>query len=160
MTAARSMGSLARFTVLDGYRGKWSDYWFRLVEFSALPNDLVIAATEIGHLAALNPEKTVVDLSGLNETEFAHQGFSADFLFQRYRPDLIYMPHPDYRPMLEEITHNPHFTEHYDYFSAHEINVAMGVALWRESRYYPAMRAIVEMKGDASDVDAVHPTSP
>jgi hypothetical protein len=139
-------GSLARFTVLDGYKSKWSDYWFRLDEFSALPNDFVIAATEIGHLAAMNPEKTVVDLSGLNETEFAHEGFSAGLLFEEYRPDLIYMPHPDYRPMIEEITDTPYFVEHYDYFPAQEINVAMGVALWRESKYYPAMRGIVEIE--------------
>lgn len=142
-----SKTDLAHFTVLDSYKSKWRDYWFRLDEFSELPNDLVIAATEVGHLAAMNPEKVIVDLSGLNETDFAHQRFSADLLFRKYQPDLIYMPHPNYNQMIDQIADNQYFSNHYDYFSAQELNVAMGLALRRDSKYYPAMLEIVENGG-------------
>ncbi len=153
LSISRNMGSghfkssLAHFTVLNSYKSTWYARWFCLDEFSTLPNDLVIATTEVGHPAALNPDKTIVDLAGLNETDFAHKGFSADLLFQKYQPDLIYMPDPLYEQMIEQISGNPYFIEHYDYFSAQELDVRMGVALRRDSKYYSAMREIAENRG-------------
>ncbi len=149
VSVARGLGSqfyrddFLNFDVRDTYLKRGSTYWFRLDEFSLLPDDLVMATTEVGMPAAMNPHKTIVDLTGLNETTFARYGFSPDYLFQEYRPDLIYMPHPHYQRVIEQISNHPHFIAHYEYFPAATLGVEMGVALDRDSRYYPEMRALV-----------------
>ena len=108
-----------------------------------------MATTEVGIPAAMNPQKIIVDLSGLNETNFVRNGFSADYLFQNYQPDLIYMPHPHYQRTIEQISGHPHFVQSYEYFPASVLGVEMGVALKRDSRYHSEMRAIV--KGGLND---------
>lgn len=142
-------GQFLHFDILDDYRRRGYTYWFRLDAFSALPDDLVMATTEVGIPAAMNPQKTIVDLSGLNETNFVRNGFSADYLFQNYQPDLIYMPHPHYQRTIEQISGHPHFVQSYEYFPASVLGVKMGVALKRDSRYHSEMRAIV--KGRLND---------
>ena len=82
-------GNFLNFDVVKDYRNRGSSYWFRLDQFSRLPDDLVMATTEVGLPAALNPGKTIVDLAGLNETAFAHRGFSPFHLFEKYRPDAL-----------------------------------------------------------------------
>ena len=136
-------GNLLNFDIFDNYEKRLSAYWFGLDAFSRLPDDLVIATTEVGRPAAMNPEKRIVDLTGLNETGFAHAGFSADRLFQTCRPDLIYMPHPHYRGMIEQIANHPHFVEHYAHFPASTLGAVMGVALRRDSEYFSLMHDIV-----------------
>jgi len=69
-----SQSYFAKYTVLDHY-SLMEDVWFGLDEFSALPNDLTIATTEVGLPAAMNPEKTIVDLTGLNENGLRSPGF-------------------------------------------------------------------------------------
>ncbi len=142
-------GNLLNFDIFDSYKKRLSTYWFGLDAFSRLPDDLVIVTTEVGRPAAMNPEKRIVDLTGLNEARFAHAGFSADRLFQTYRPDLIYMPHPHYKGMIEQIANHPHFVEHYEHFSASALGAVMGVALWRDSEYFSRMHDIV--KGRITD---------
>ena len=145
-------GNLVEFDILDTYKKRWQTYWFGLDGFSRLPDDLVLATTEIGLPAAMNPRKTIVDLSGLNETAFAHHGFSADHLFQTYCPDLIYLPHPHYTRIIEQIINSPFFIQYYEHFPALELGTEMGVALWRGSRYYPEMRAVLDRGASGSRV--------
>lgn len=134
------------FDQLAEYRSYWQDLWFRLDRFSALPDDLVLATTEIGHVAALNPRKVVIDMAGLNESQFAKRPFSATALIEQYAPDLIYMPHPGYRSMNRDLISNPLFIKGYDYIPAASLgpNVKLGIALRRQSKYYPQMRAIID----------------
>ena len=149
LTVSRGVGSrvyrenLLNFDIYANYRERLSAYWFRLDAFSRLPDDLVIATTEVGCPAAMNPEKQIVDLTGLNERAFAQEGFSADRLFETYRPDLIYMPNPHYRGMIEQIANHPHFVENYAHFPASALGAAMGIALRRESGYFPLMHDII-----------------
>ncbi|MDE2887845.1 MAG: hypothetical protein OXR72_06490 [Gemmatimonadota bacterium] len=149
LTVSRGVGSrvyrgnLLNFDIYANYRERLSAYWFRLDVFSRLPDDLVIATTEVGCPAAMNPDKQIVDLTGLNETDFAHEGFSADRLFETYRPDLIYMPNPHYRGMIAQIANHPHFVENYAHFPASALGAAMGIALRRESGHYPQMHDII-----------------
>ena len=120
-------------------------YLYRLDEFSSLPNNLVMATTEVGYPSVLNPHKLIVDLAGLNETDFAHnRSFSAELLFRKYHPDVIFMPHPHYQEMIQMISQNSYFRDHYDYLSLHDFGVKMGVALYKDSKYYQAMKKIVE----------------
>ena len=136
-------GGYRGFDVTEEYRDRWTAYWFCLDEFSRLPEDMVIAATEIGHVLAMNPGKTILDLTGLNETMIAHNGFSADSFFQSYQPDLIYMPHPDYREMSRQLNADPYFTGHYELFSSSDLSTTMALALNRDSEYYERMLQIV-----------------
>ncbi len=136
-------GNYNGFDVTEEYRARWTGYWFRLDEFSLLPNDLVMAATEIGHPLAMNPYKTVIDMTGLNETRIAHSGFSADSFFYYYQPDLIFMPHPDYQDMIEKINENSHFISHYEVFSVDYLSTTLSLAIREDSEYYQQMKLIV-----------------
>jgi hypothetical protein len=126
---------------LDGWSRRW---WFRLEDLSALPNDIVWATTEIGLPGALNPGRTIVDLSGLNEIEFARHGFDADELFRRATPDLIYMPHPDYRELTAELVRHPRFRAEYDYLPARALGTRLALAVWRGGAHYAEIRAVLE----------------
>jgi hypothetical protein len=74
-------GELLEFGLFDSYKRRGAAYWFRLDAVSDLPDDTVISTTEVGLPAAMNPREIIVDLTGINKTRLAHQGFSADYLF-------------------------------------------------------------------------------
>lgn len=119
-------------------------FWRDLDRFSTLPDDLVIATTEVGHPAEFNPHKTVIDLAGLNETDFALHPFTPERLFAKYQPDLFYMPHPDYRGMNASLLNYPRLLQEYELFPARgRQDSELAIALWRKSRYYLQMRQIV-----------------
>jgi len=124
------------FNIEDEYSFQWVDYWPYLDEFSKLPDDLVMAATEIGHILALNRGKTVIDMSGLNETHIAHNGFDPEYLIERYDPDLIYMPHQDYGDMWDLLTESVIFTERYVIVHYPDEEVVLDIAVNRRSGYY------------------------
>ncbi len=132
------------FEALQGYKKYDNTRWFRLDAFSALPDDLVMATTEVGKPVALNPGKAIIDLAGLNETLIARGGFDPKRFFERYRPDLIYMFHPHYREMIRRLESDAFFKQRYHYFPAEHIGCAMGLALLRESPYYKIMHRIVK----------------
>lgn len=134
----------AHFDLIERYRGLSAHFWAGLEQFSALPDDLVIATTEIGHPAAMNPRKRVVDMVGLNESGFARDGFSAQRLFTQYRPDVCYMPHEHYTQMNAAIRSCPEFIASYELFEARDLNASMAVALRIDSPHITAMRAILQ----------------
>ncbi len=135
---------IASFGTLDEYQAYWGDFWYRMDQFSKLPNDMVMATTELGHPGIMNPDRVVVDFSGLNETAFAKQKFSADKLFQLYQPDLIYMPPRAYQGMVRSLTENPQFRRDYDYYPEDTLTpISMGVAVRRSSKYYLRLHQIV-----------------
>jgi hypothetical protein len=137
-------GEMAKFNLLAEYESHATNYWFCLDQFSTLPDDLVIATTEVGYPAAMNPRKVIIDLSGLNETTIAHSGFSAGTFFQQHQPDLIYMPHPDYKEMIEQISSDPDFMAHYEVFAPSLTSTKLGTALRRDSPYYTSMQQIMD----------------
>jgi len=137
-------GNMLNFDLVEDYKKRGSSYWFALDQISRLPDDLVMATTEVGLPAALNPGKAIVDLAGLNETTFVQRGFSASHMFDKYRPDLLYMPHPHYQKISEQISTHPYFISHYEHFPASSLGTEMDLALWRDSRYYATMRALVD----------------
>ncbi len=137
-------GDIASFDLAKEYRTYLSDYWFALDKFSSLPSDLTLATTEVGHPAALDLHRQIIDLAGLNDPLFTHHRFSADLLFQHYRPDLIYMPHPGYRGMNQELEQNAVFKRDYEWIPSDRLGTTMGIALLRASPYYLAMRHVVD----------------
>jgi hypothetical protein len=69
----------------------------------------------VGSLAAAAPELTIVDLAGLNDNALAREGFSAAYVLSR-RPDLIWLPHPDYTGMLRSLLASPELSAHYELY--------------------------------------------
>lgn len=145
--SAVASGRYAEFSTERQYRAHWTTYWYGLDAFSALPDDLVIATTEVGRPAAMNPGKVIVDLSGLNETVFALHGFSPRLLFQHFDPDLIYMPNPNYAVLNQEIENAPYFRRHYELYTRDRLaGATLAVAIRRDSRHFEAMRRILRGK--------------
>ena len=131
-------------------RTGYHNYWYDLVAFSALPDDMVMATTEVGFPAALNPTRQIVDMAGLNEPGIALGGFDAGWFFDHYRPDLIYMPNPDYNEIINSLERSPVFTADYDLFPAQDLEAVMAVALRRDSPYYDQMRDIIDRRDSGS----------
>lgn len=125
-------------------------YWYKLDEFARLPDDLVIATTEVGFLSAINPNKVIIDLAGLNDRVFAHQPFDAQVLLDRYRPDLIYMPHEDYRAITEALVGSPGFAGYRHYSKFHTKTRKFGVAIRLDSPHYEAMNALCRPRSNVS----------
>ncbi|MBI5728855.1 MAG: hypothetical protein HY983_01235 [Candidatus Magasanikbacteria bacterium] len=140
---------LTDFAVMHEYEASFKNYWFLLDAVSQLPDDVVIASTEITYPGILNPRKRIIDLAGLNDTYFAHSGFSAERLLSIEHPDVIYLPHPHYAEMLGQIINNETFKKNYLYWSAEELSqgtgqeVAMGFAVRRSSPYFGAVQQAV-----------------
>ncbi len=126
------------------YKARFTRYWMFLDKFSALPDDLVVAATEIGRLSAMNPKKKIIDLSGLNNTYIAHNGFSGEWFFSNYQPDLIYLPHPHYKGLIKEITACPKFPDNYVFYSTESRGGVLDLAIKRTSPHFAEMMAIVK----------------
>ncbi len=141
--AALAHRNFPSFDLTQEYLAYLPNYWFGLDRFSTLPSDLSMATTEIGHVGAMNLDKTVVDIAGLNDPLFAHHRFSADAFFLHYHPDLIYMPHPGYQAMNASLESNATFQRDYEWLRADQIGVEwMGIALNRGSKHYKEMREI------------------
>jgi len=122
------------------------EYWFKLDEFAKLPDDLVIASTEVGFLSAINPNKIIIDLAGLNDRVFAHRPFDADLLLGRYRPDLIYMPHEHYKTLNEALLASPEFDNYVHLGKYHTQTRMFGIAIRKDSRHFQAMAVLCEYR--------------
>lgn len=133
--APRTVG----FPVLAHYRNDWpARMWLRLDRIAALPDDLVIATTEVGHPGVLAPGKQIVDLAGLNDLEFARHGFSPDRLFARGFPDLFYITSRHYAAIRTALLQDARFSSRYEVLA---VPGGLAVALLRDGRHYPAARA-------------------
>ena len=118
--------------------------WYRLDRFSKLPDDLVIATTEVGEPGVMNPGKTIIDMAGINDTEFALAPLSVDRLLDR-KPDLVYLPPPAYRGMLRELRASARFGRDYEIYEGDRVKPAvLGIALRRSSPHFAAMQHIAQ----------------
>ena len=116
------------------YEQRASRYWPVLDQVADLPPETMIAATEVGLPGAMNPDKTVIDMAGLHDPEFALRGFSADRVFETRdgtprRPEVVYLPHPHYESMLRELMDHPTFRSEYRTWTAEELGSVLGVAV-------------------------------
>ena len=117
--------------------------WYRFDRFARLPDDLVVATTEVGEPAVMAPHKTIIDMAGINDTEFALAPLTADRLLAQ-KPDLIYLPPPAYRGMLRQLRESAAFQRDYVLYEGDRIKPALlGVAIRRSSRHFGAMQRII-----------------
>jgi hypothetical protein len=93
--------------------------------------DTVLAASEVGYIGANALQVKIIDLVGLNNPDIAHHGFKAEKLFLQ-KPDLIWMPPPDYASIRHEIECNPNFYVNYTYYPG---LFDYGIAINKESPY-------------------------
>ena len=140
---ARQQSRTDHISLVYCTRERWQGSWIALERISRLPDDLVIATTEVGLPGVLNLDKIILDMAGLQNTSFAHAPFSANLLLAKDRPDMIYMPHPHYKKMIREIESHPLFLSDYDFFPAERYNALSGVAIRRQSSHYPDLRRIL-----------------
>ncbi len=117
--------------------------WWGLAAFNKLPDDLVMAASEVGLPGAMNPNKVVVDLAGLNERMFAHQPFSAARLFEKYKPDVIYMPHGDYQNIHQQLRKSPQMAAYELVESSRLPRGSLAMAIRRDSRHHAALHKVL-----------------
>ncbi len=141
----RALHTVLHFDVFDRYRTHPNarHVWLGLDRLADIGDDLVLATTEVGHPAVMLPHARVIDLAGLNETEFALHGFSAERLFGVLSPDWIYLPHPDYESMNRALRGDPRFQKDYEVFEAEELGTLMGVAIKKSSAHHDALLRIV-----------------
>ena len=137
-----------RIFVFDEWKVYGDDHshnWPGLELLSALPDQVMIATTEVGYPAALNPGKEILDLAGLNEPLFAKTGFSVDTLLSVFSPDIIYLPHPDYGEINQQLKNSAAFNSRYLVLSPKEVDGYLGLALLKESPWFEeAKRAITQ----------------
>jgi hypothetical protein len=107
---------------------------------SRLPKQFHFAATEHGYLGAVLPRLGILDLTGLHDARAAHTGFSADAFFMA-RPDVIWMPQPDYTATLAAILDHAIFREHYAYYPG---VLDYGLAWRRDPAVDAVMRPLLE----------------
>jgi hypothetical protein len=96
---------------------------------AALPAGAVMAASEVGYVACIAPQVTVIDLVGLNDRRIGVQGFSMDDLLAR-APDLVWLPQEHYTGLLATMYTDRRLFEQYVVI-ADAFN--FGVAIRRES---------------------------
>lgn len=119
--------------------------WRRSIEAMArmcaqFPPETIVAMSEYGLVGASAPQIYIVDLLGLHDPFFAHNGFSAVELFNR-SPDLIWLPPSDYSKIYSSIQDDPTFLADYEYFPG-VFNT--GLAVRRNSKHYERITELLQ----------------
>ncbi|WP_437667125.1 hypothetical protein [Sorangium sp. So ce1182] len=145
LAGAVAANRLGHFNVVKhGSTSGPQKYWFAIDRVSTLPDDLVIATTEVGMLGAMNLDKTILDMAGLNDRRFALDPFSADRFFEAYKPDLIYMPHPHYVKMTQDLEAHPEMSRYVVHSKKKLGTLDFGIAIRRDSPYFEQLQQIVK----------------
>jgi hypothetical protein len=119
------------------YQQKLHDYWFQLDCISDLPDELVIATTEVGIPSALSPDKRIVDIAALNEPSLiSNFGPTADAIISQFHPDVIYLPHSHYARLNRTFSKSDAFKRDYLLLSEEETQTAFPIAFRRSSPYF------------------------
>ncbi len=129
--------------VESAYQELGQNNWPFLPQFIPLGSDLAFASTELGILGALAPQHKVIDLSGLHDPSITGTTFDPDRLCDDQKPDLIYMPHPDYVEMIAALRSSPSFQKNYQEYPSETLHTWLGIAIRKESRYFVQMRDII-----------------
>ena len=146
--------TIGHMDVSTAYHELGRNNWPFLPEFLYLGDSLEIASTELGILGVMAAHNTIYDLSGLHDNETARNGLNTDRLLRDQRPDLIYMPHPDYQEMIQEIRSNPAFQTDYAEYPAEQLHTWLGIALRKDSPFFVQMEYIIQQAKNVDDQNA------
>jgi hypothetical protein len=141
---------------LDGYRISAAaplpdlDSWQASIEIARLATDAppgtTFAMSEHGLVGAYASRATIVDLLGLHDRIFSHNGFSAAELWRR-QPDVIWMPHPDHTQMVRDILDSDELWQHYHFYPD---AFTYGVALRRDGLRYAILADLFAKRWQAT----------
>ncbi len=107
--------------------------WYGIREFAQLDGDFTIATTEVGVPGVVCIDKTIADLSGLNEPWIVDAGgFTAEAFFEQHRPDILYQVFDTYPQIRNELENSRTFRNDYDYFP----DLGTGIAVRRDSPHH------------------------
>lgn len=144
LDSARRAGTLGRFEVARHFtKGGMNRVWPGLDVIAALPDDLTVATTEVGFPAVMNPAKRIIDLAGLNETDIALGRKSPAEVLRAERPDVLYLPHPDYREMNGLIRDQPGLLDDYEVAPGRPAPPTLQIAILRTSRHFEVLRRVL-----------------
>ncbi|HEX9104441.1 MAG TPA: hypothetical protein VF997_19655 [Polyangia bacterium] len=136
------LAALGGFTVAAAQPLPELDSWRAALEMAQLaaaaPAGARLAMSEHGVVAARAPDAVIIDVLGLHDRWFARHRFSAGELFRR-RPDLIWMPHPDYTQMIRDILDDDELWRDYDFYPD---ALTFGVAVRRDGANAAALRRL------------------
>ncbi len=130
-----------KFDTLSIYKAIGENNWAQLPRWDIFPNDFKLGGTELGILGIMHPDKEVVDLTGLHDPELS-RAFSVERILSK-QPDVLYMPHPDYKEMHSELANSQAFSEAYLVYSPTTIQSFLGVAIRKDSPYFYQMKGIL-----------------
>jgi hypothetical protein len=119
--------------------GWWTSINVMSELISQLPAGTRVAMSEYGLVGAKSPEIYIIDLIGLHDPFFAHNGFVSSELFERH-PDIIWLPPPAYTKILASIQDDPKLLTEYNYYPGAFDN---GLAVRREAKQYKLIMKII-----------------
>lgn len=125
-------GPLTRFSTGANYEQQRLATWPGL---RGIPPGSVIATTEVGHPGALLPAVHIIDMAGLNDRTFAIKRDAAEQMFRNRAPDVLYIPHRDYRGMIRRIIASEALRQDYEYFDPPELRLPLPVAVRRDWKH-------------------------
>jgi len=124
-----------KFDIHHIYSSIGEHNWPLLLEWSEFPDDLKLASTELGIPGIIHSKKRIIDLSGLLGAEY--YGVKEVLV---WLPDVVYLPHPDYVDMQKGFDNSEDFNTAYEIYPASTLQSYLGIAIYRESPYYEAIR--------------------
>lgn len=128
-----------------------SHFWPGLNELSEMPA-ITIATTEVGFIGVMAPQQKIVDLAGLNTKAYAFGPFDVEHLVDDAAPDLIYMPHPDYKDMVARMKNDERFKAQYVLLSRHRVGGShFGVAIRMDGPHAKEIRDMVGRVGRSTE---------
>ena len=116
---------------------------FALDDYRHFPDDLVIAASDVGYLGVCTPNKRLIDLAALHDTDFARNGISVDRVLKDDQPDVLFLPHRFYESRAKILQH-PRFAEDYALLRRSPDFPYWPTALRRDSPYYERFLALAQ----------------
>ena len=117
--------------------------WFMVLTITKiskeLPSGTTFAQSEYGYVGANALNIHIIDIVGLHDPYFAHNGFSVNEFLNR-EPDLIWFPHSDYTKIVASIIDSKEFWEQYDYYpGAFDFGLAIRKDSPNYEKYYNAI---------------------
>ncbi len=103
------------------------------------PTGTILCLSEYGVVGAAAPEVTILDPLGLHDAVVAREGFDAGRLLSQ-KPDVFWMPHPDYVGLRQALQDHPDFRQHYQYFPA---ALSYGLAVRQEGEQAVELHGLI-----------------
>jgi hypothetical protein len=120
------------------------NYWPCIERISKLEHPKKIGSTEIGYLGILFPDSMILDFAGLISPEAVQYDFDIEAMIQKHQPELIYLPHPDYKPMHARLQASQFFTDNYTIYQNKQLKTGLGIAILKSWHQHDAVNELIQ----------------